>query len=180
MTSNDKKRVARDIASKDPECNYTEEALAEKLGVTQQTVNIWISDIRIRQRTNRNSNIIRLSRLGWTHEKISEKVGLSRNRISEIIGNTNIGNIDTLLAQGHDMEYIAAHDHMDLALAWALRLEGKTDQEKFKELGCPLSSERLTGNMVQRMQDKRILGTIGRTLLIAKKALLCVSLCPLR
>ena len=138
LTSNDKKRVARDIASKDPECNYTEEALAEKLGVTQQTVNIWISDIRARQRTNRNSNIIRLSRLGWTHEKISEKVGLSRNRISEIVGNTNICNIDTLIAQGHDMEYIAAHYHMDLALAWALRLEGKTDQEKFKELGWGL------------------------------------------
>ena len=118
---------------------------------------------------------------------------------------------------------------MDLALAWALRLQGKTDQEKFKELGwglrtwdlwnfnecderfgddwrdfkstpaleeksdksitifdyhrllsetgwqtthrieCPLSSERLNGNLVQNMQDKRILGTIGRTMLIAKK-----------
>jgi len=32
-----------------------------------------------------------------------------------------------------------------------------------------LSSERLTGNQVQNMQNKRILGTIGRTLLIAKK-----------
>ena len=29
------------------------------------------------------------------------------------------------------MEYIAGHYHMDLALVWALRLEGKTDQEKF-------------------------------------------------
>jgi hypothetical protein len=114
---------------------------------------------------------------------------------------------------------------MELALAWALRLEGKTDQEKFKALGmgentnpgaclaflnadwydfestpaaqedpgrsitlfdyhrlltqtgwkvirrieCPLSTERLTGNQVQKMQTKRILGTIGRTLLIARR-----------
>ena len=36
------------------------------------------------------------------------------------------------------MDYIARHYHMDLALAWALRLEGKTDQEKFKELGWGL------------------------------------------
>ena len=36
------------------------------------------------------------------------------------------------------MEYIARHFHMDLALVWALRLEGKTDQEKFKELGWGL------------------------------------------
>jgi hypothetical protein len=35
---------------------------------------------------------------------------------------------------------------------------------------CPLSSERMSGNMVKKMQDRRILGTIGRTLLIAKKS----------
>jgi len=36
------------------------------------------------------------------------------------------------------MEYIACHYNMDLALAWALRLEGKTDQERFKALGWGL------------------------------------------
>ena len=36
------------------------------------------------------------------------------------------------------MEYIARHYNMDLPLVWALRLKGKTDQEKFKELAfCP-------------------------------------------
>ena len=43
-----------------------------------------------------------------------------------------------LLSQGHDMDYIARHYNMDLPLIWALRLEGKTDQEKFKELGWGL------------------------------------------
>jgi len=33
-----------------------------------------------------------------------------------------------------DMGYIARHYHMDLSLALALGLEGKTNQEKFKEL----------------------------------------------
>ena len=65
-------------------------------------------------------------------------VGISRIRASEIVGNANFGKIDTLLSEGHDMEYIASHYHMDLALAWSLRLEGKTDQEKFKELGWGL------------------------------------------
>jgi hypothetical protein len=36
------------------------------------------------------------------------------------------------------MTYIAAHLQMDLALAWAIRLQGKTDQEKFKDLGWGL------------------------------------------
>ena len=130
LSPNDKKRIARDIASTDPECIWTESALAEKLGVIRQTVNTWISDIRARQKASRNTVILRQSRLGWVHEKIAEFVGLSRNRVSEIVGNANFGNIDTLLSQGQDMDYIARHYHMDLALAWSLRLGGKSDQEK--------------------------------------------------
>ena len=65
-------------------------------------------------------------------------MGLSQNRVSEIIGNANFGNIDNLLSQGYDMDYIARHYHMDLALVWALRLKGKTDHEKFSELGWGL------------------------------------------
>ena len=138
LSPGDKKRIARDIASTDPECKWTESALAGKLGVIQQTVNTWISDIRARQKASRNTVILRLILLGWPQEKIAETVGLSQNRVSEIIGNTNFGNIDNLLSQGHDMDYIARHYNMDLPLVWALRLEGKTDQEKFKELGWGL------------------------------------------
>jgi len=42
---------------------------------------------------------------------------VSRNRASEIVGNTNFSEIDTLLSQGHDMDYIARHYNMDLPLA---------------------------------------------------------------
>ncbi len=138
LNTSDKKRTARVIAESDPESKWTESALAEKLGVRQQTVNGWISDIRARQKTNRNSTILRLSRLGWIQEKISDVMGVRQNRISEIIGNTIFGNFDNLIAQGHDMEYIARHFQMDLSLAWALRLTGKKDQEKFKALGWGL------------------------------------------
>jgi len=134
LTSTDKKQVARNIASKDPECCYTETALSEKLGVTRQTINLWISDIRARQRINRNSSILKLSRLGWPQGKIAEISGMTQGRIAQIINNANICEINNLLTQGRDMEYISAHFQMDLALAWAIRLQGKTDQEKFKAL----------------------------------------------
>jgi len=138
LSPGDKKRISRDIASTDPECKWSESALAEKLGVTRQTVNTWISDIRARQKASRNTVILRLSRLGWPQEKISETVGIKQQRISQITNNANFGNIGNLLSQGRDMEYIARHYNMDLPLAWALRLQGKTDQEKFKELGWGL------------------------------------------
>jgi len=92
--------------------------VAEKLGVTRQTVNTWISDIRARQKTNRNSTIIRLNLLGWTQEKIAETMGMTQGRVAQIINKANFCEINNLLDQGHNMEYIAAHFQMDLALAW--------------------------------------------------------------
>lgn len=37
---------------------------------------------------------------GWTQEKIGEMMGLSQNRVSEIIGNTDFGKISAEM-QGH-------------------------------------------------------------------------------
>ena len=34
---------------------------------------------------------------------------------------------------------------------------------------CPLSTERMSGNEVQKMQEKRILGTVGRSLIIGRR-----------
>jgi len=59
---------------------------------------------------------------------------MSRSRVTEIVEKANFGEIDNLLTQGRDMAYIADHYQMDLALAWAVRVEGKTEQEGFKEL----------------------------------------------
>jgi hypothetical protein len=53
---------------------------------------------------------------------------MTQGRVAQIVSNTNFGEINTLLSQGHDMDYIAEHYHMDLALAWALRLEGKQNK----------------------------------------------------
>ncbi len=79
--------------------------------------------------------IIRLNHLGWTQEQIADVVRVNQQRVSQITNNANFSEIGNLVSQGRDMDYIAGHYHIDLALVWALRLEGKTDQEKFKELG---------------------------------------------
>ena len=63
-------------------------------------------------------------------------MGLSHNRVSEIIGNANFGNIDNLLSQGHDMEYIARHYSMDLALARPPRLSGQSNSVEASRSDC--------------------------------------------
>ena len=112
----------------------------------------------------------------------------------EFIGNANFGNIDTLLSpQGRDMDYIAKPTTRMAFLNADRRDFGSTPVSKEKpdksitifdyhrllseagwkvtyRIECPLSSERLTGNQVQKMQDKWILGTVGRTLLIGKRS----------
>jgi len=138
LSQTDKRQVARDIVSRDPNYQLSEEMLAGSLGVTQQTVNNWIKDIRARQKASRDSTIHRLNRLGWSQQKIAEVVGISQARVSGIINNTNFCIIDNLIAQGREMPYIAGHLNMDLATAWAIKLTGLKDQEKFKALGWGL------------------------------------------
>ena len=133
LKKSDKKEIARTIAEADPEKTFTEDFIAQKLGVAQQTVNAWVSDIRARQKASRDSVIVKLARLGWTQERIADVAGIKQNRVSQIINNTNFDKIDNLLAEGRTMGYIANHYHIDLALAWALRLDGKDDMERFSE-----------------------------------------------
>ena len=114
----------------DPECKWTQAALAQKLGVIQQTINSWISDIRARQRA-------------------------SRKRVSEIVGNTNFSEIDTLLSQGHDM------DHMNIL--------NRSGWEITHIIDCPMSTQRFQANIVAQMQKNRTLGIVRRSLIIGRK-----------
>jgi len=65
----------------------------------------------------RNIVIIRLTRLGWPQVKIAQVVGTTQAKIAQIINNTNFGKIYNLPSQGRDMDYIAKHYHLALALA---------------------------------------------------------------
>jgi len=90
----------------DPECKWTEAHLAQKLGVIQQTIDSRISDIRARQRANRNISTVRLGRLRWTQEQIAKVVGLDGSAVSRIVQNTKISEMHNLLSQGRHMDYI--------------------------------------------------------------------------
>jgi len=45
----------------------------------------------------------------------------------------------------------------------------KTGCKVTHRIECPLSSERMSGEEVRKMQESRILGTVGRSLIIARR-----------
>lgn len=138
LSQKDKQTTACQIATDDPKANWTEQYIAEKLGVKRGRVHNWISVIRTRQKASRDAVIMRLSRLGWVQDKIAGVVQRDQGVISRIMQNVDFDKLHNLLAEGRPMEYIAELYHLDLPLAWSLRLEEKTDHERFKELGWGL------------------------------------------
>jgi len=50
---------------------------------------------------------------------------MTQGRVAQIINNANFSEINNLVSQGRDMDYIARHYHMDLALARPPRLKAK-------------------------------------------------------
>ena len=163
----------------DPECKWTEEGLAQRLGVIQQRVNTWISDIRALQRAGRDIIIIRLKRLacpasfwrGRTQEQIAEVVGISQGRVAQIINNTNFGKINNLLTQGRDMDYIDLLKDSGWEIThiidcpMSLRAVGSTLRDGVE----PEATQRFQANIVAQMQKNRTLGIVRRSLIIGRK-----------
>ena len=134
LSHEDMKYTARRIAEDDPEKKYTEEKIAEQFGVTQATVNGWISDIRARQKASRNNLIYRLSLLGWKQDEIAEKTELTQPRIKQIINNISTYKIYNSLSEwiekGKTIEQAAEKLEIDQTVAWTIHLKDETDDNK--------------------------------------------------
>jgi len=135
LGSEDKKYQARKICEKNP--NATEQEIADALGVSQQTVSSWVSDIKLMQKAERQAIVYRLNSLGWTQQEIGEKIGLTQRAVSDKIENLPelVKLLKSLLDRGEPVEKVAEKLNIDLTLAWAMVLDGKDDLERFKQFG---------------------------------------------
>ncbi|KXA93662.1 hypothetical protein AKJ66_01515 [candidate division MSBL1 archaeon SCGC-AAA259E22] len=68
----------------------------------------------------RDSIILKLSRLGWKQKEIADKVGLSRSRVAEIVGNFDIEEIDNAYEEGRSIEKIA--EKMQISVSQVSRI----------------------------------------------------------
>ena len=140
LSKDDRKEVARTIANNDKDVKITEERMANELGVTQQTINNWIKDIRAKQRAGRNNIIWRLRLLGFSGDVISDILDnqVSKSQVYEISDNTNFSkigqSINEYIEKGDSIEELAGKLYIDHTLAWAIHLNGKPDDERLSKL----------------------------------------------
>ncbi len=143
LQSDDKQQQARKICEKN--WDITEQKIADALGVRQSTVSNWVSDIKLKQKAERQAVIYRLNLLGWTQEEIAEALGLTQQAIAEKIQILSelLKLVKTFLDRGDSVEEMADKLKLDLQLAWCMTLEGFDDQqrleilnEKVKGLSC--------------------------------------------
>ena len=136
LKGDDKMALAREIAEADPGKRYTEEMIAKKLGVAQNTVGKWVEDIRASQTANRDSIIHRLVRLGWIQEEIADKTGIDRSRVSQIVNFSNIAKINNFFYEDKKPpHWIAEHFGLDLLTTWSYILDGQSDAKRFELFG---------------------------------------------
>lgn len=135
LGSEDKKYQARKICERNP--NATEQEIADALGVSQQTMSNWVSDIKLMQKAERQAIVYRLNSLGWTQEEIAKVVGLAQSTIAEKISDLPnlVKLVKSLLNRGDPIKKVAEKLNLDLTLAWAIVLDSKDDLERFSQFG---------------------------------------------
>lgn len=135
LSRSDKENQARKICEKNPE--ITEQEIADSLNVSVATVSKWVSEIKLRQKAEREVEVYKLSLLGWAQEEIGKAVGRSQDRVSQILREISELKklVKSFLDRGEPIEKVAEKLKMDLILAWAIVLESKDDLERFGLFG---------------------------------------------
>lgn len=134
LKSEDKQQQARKICGKN--WDITEQEIADALGVLRRTVSNWVSDIKLKQKAERQAVVYRLNLLGWTQEEIAGVLDLTQQAVSE--KKQDLAElpklVKTFMDRGDSVEKAAEKLNLDLQLAWALALEGLDDQQRLEIL----------------------------------------------
>ncbi len=111
--------------------------LAEAFGYSPSYISSLVGEELRRRRAKRDAEIYRLLLLGWTQEEIGDVFGLSRETV-KAIGRELTGQFTTIQQQferGKSVEEIAEYNGLDDITTWAIVLQGKSDEERFKLFG---------------------------------------------
>ena len=129
---------ARDTARRAFQNNpkLSSEKIGKDVGRSSRMVNIYIADLRAVIQSDLELNIFRLDRLGIPQERISERLGQTRDIIRTYLGKREIfpESPNTDLKKGFTVTQVAEKHGWPESLVWSINLEGKDDLPKCQEL----------------------------------------------
>jgi hypothetical protein len=117
--------------------------IGKAIGRSRQTVDVYIADLRAVNQMDLDIKIFRMHRLGIPQDRIAERLGLARTSFQYHLPKmpvlANSANADLRvtfrLSRGFTVAQVAEKHGWTDPLVWSLALEGKNDNDRFKELG---------------------------------------------
>lgn len=111
--------------------------LAQTLGYHPSYVSKLVGEELRARRAKRDAEIYRLVLLGWTREEIGEKFGLAQETVRDIGGEltSQFTTIQEQFERGKSVAETAEYYGLDDITTWAIVLQGKSDEQRFKLFG---------------------------------------------
>ncbi len=114
--------------------------IGKAIGRARRTVDSYIADLRAARQMGMDIKIFRMNRLGIPQDRIAKKMGVNQasihNHLLKMATLPNLINAD--LSRGFTVAQVAEKHGWTDPMVWSLALEGKDDQDRFKELGWGL------------------------------------------
>ncbi len=111
--------------------------IGKAIGRSRQTVDSYLTDLRATNRMDLDIKIFRMSRLGIPQERIAKRFGLDQKTIHNHLG--EMPALAFLLngdfSRGFTVAQVAEKHGWTYPMVWSLALEGKNDNDRFRELG---------------------------------------------
>lgn len=135
LTSGETKDLAREICEANPD--FAAQVIAEYVGKSRQTVDGYVSDIKGRRKEQQRAIIMRLDRLGWTQEEVAQVVGVTQQRVAQLLQEMPelAKLVKSVLASGIPHLEVAERFNLPLQVVWAIDLYGRDDADRLDRLG---------------------------------------------
>jgi hypothetical protein len=134
LTEEEAKETARRAYQKNPRLSSAE--IGKAIGRSRQTVDVFIADLRASVQMDLDLKIFRMCRLDVPQERISDRLGQTRDIIRSHLGKmpelAKSPNAD--LQKGFTVPQVAEKHGWPEPLVWSLALEGKENIERFRGL----------------------------------------------
>jgi hypothetical protein len=158
--------------------------IGKAIGRARQTVDTYIADLRAVTQMGRDIKIFRMNRLGIPQDRIAERLCLARTSFQHhlpkmpVLANSANGDLRVTfrLSRGFTVAQVAEKHGWTEPMVWSLALEGKNDNDRFKELGWGRRTwdkwefndcdKRFGDDWLLSMQKKDILGVISRYVIV--------------